>query len=116
VQPSPLVMANNEAKSLWREQIELGLLPNIYFDTAALPAYVSEESYPFPTAGRYIQEAIECIGISKVMWGTDVPALLTTATYKQLLSAAYTQLDFLDETARSMVLGGNALNVFRRRR
>ena len=109
-------MADKDARSLWREQIELGLLPNIYFDTASLPAYVAEEGYPFPTAGQYIREAISHIGASKVMWGTDVPALLCVATYKQLLGAVRLQLSSLEDSVSAQVLGENALKVFSRRR
>lgn len=114
-QPSPAVMADKDARGLWRKQIELGLLPNIYFDTASLPAYVAEEGYPFPTAGQYIREAIRHIGAGKVMWGTDIPALLSVATYKQLLGAIRLQLSSLDYSAQAQVLGENARKVFTRR-
>jgi predicted TIM-barrel fold metal-dependent hydrolase len=114
-QPSPAVMSDKDARKLWREQIELGLLPNIYFDTAAVPAYVAEEGYPFPTAGQYIREAIGHIGAGKVMWGTDVPALLSIATYMQLLCAAREHLSSLEKSAHLQVLGDNALKVFKQR-
>jgi predicted TIM-barrel fold metal-dependent hydrolase len=114
-QPSPAVMSDKHARHLWKQQIELGLLPNIYFDTASVPAYVAEEGYPFPTAGQYIREAISHIGAGKVMWGTDIPALLSVATYKQLLRAAREQLSSLEISVHLQVLGDNALKVFNRR-
>jgi predicted TIM-barrel fold metal-dependent hydrolase len=114
-QPSPAVITDKDARKLWREQIELGLLPNIYFDTASVPAYVAEEGYPFSTAGQYIREAISHIGAGKVMWGTDVPALLSFATYGQLLRAAREHLSSLEDSVHLQVLGDTALKVFNRR-
>ena len=98
------------------ETNRLGLVPNIYFDTASLPAYVAEEGYPFPTAGQYIREVISYIGASKVMWGTDIPALLSVATYRQLLGAAHAHLSSLEDSVQVQVLGENALKVFSRSR
>lgn len=113
-QPNPGVEADEARWRLWQDQIGLGLLPNVYFDTASLPAYVAKEGYPFPGAARYLRVAIDRIGPSKVMWGTDVPALLAYATYPQLLEAARRHLEFLPDSERAMVLGGNAGLVYAR--
>ncbi len=114
-QPNPSVEADAAKWRLWEEQISLGLLPNVYFDTASLPAYVSIEGYPFPSAGRYLRLAIDKIGSSKVMWGTDIPGLLAHANYPQLLQAARHHLEFLPDLERELVLGKNAERVYGRR-
>ncbi len=114
-QPTPAAFADELTRALWREQISLGLLPNVYFDTASLPAYVAEEGYPFPTAGQYLWDAIRQIGPDKVMWGTDVPSLLSIATYKQLVQLPCAHLSGLPQSALAQVMGENALRVFRRR-
>ena len=111
-QPNPAVESDEAKWKMWHQQIELGFLSNVYFDSASLPAYVANEGYPFPTAGRYLRIAIERIGPSKVMWGTDIPALLAHATYKQLLEASRRHLDFLSETELAMVLGENAGRLY----
>lgn len=113
-QPTPTAESDPDLWRRWTEQIELGLLPNVYFDTASLPAYVAAEGYPFPTAGRYVAEAIRRIGSRKIMWGTDIPALLQHATYPQLLRAAHAHVESLSGSDRAAVLGGNAARVFRR--
>jgi len=112
-QPNPVVEADRALWQLWEEQIDLGRLPNVYFDTASLPAYVTSDGYPFPLAGRYLRIAINRIGPGKIMWGTDIPALLSYATYPQLLQAARIHLDFLSGDERDMVMGGNASRVYR---
>jgi predicted TIM-barrel fold metal-dependent hydrolase len=113
-QPNPSVEADAAKWRSWEEQISLGLLPNVYFDTASLPAYVASEGYPFPSAGRYLRLAIDEIGSSKVMWGTDIPGLLAHATYSQLLQSARHHLKFLPEPERELVLGKNAERVYGR--
>jgi predicted TIM-barrel fold metal-dependent hydrolase len=114
-QPTPPVESDGKAWRAWQKQIDLGLLPNVFFDTASLPAYATNEEYPFPIVGRYLRIAIDRIGAAKVLWGTDIPALLAFATYSQLLQAARQHLEFLLDPERAMVLGGNAERVFIRR-
>lgn len=111
-QPSPAVEANPELWRLWKEQIELGKLPNVWFDTASLPAYVSYERYPYPTINKYLHHVIDRIGAEKVMWGTDIPGLLTHATYPQLVVLAGLHTVFLSAPEQKMILGGNALKLF----
>ena len=114
-QPSPLMEEDESLKSLWREQVELGKLANVYFDTAALPAYAANdagEAFPYPSTRRWLQEAIEWVGCEKVMWGTDQPGLLGHANLPQLVRLAETQLDFLAPEERARVMGLNALEIF----
>jgi predicted TIM-barrel fold metal-dependent hydrolase len=97
---------------LWLEQIELGRSPNLWFDLSALPAYAKAEDYPFPTAIRYIERAASLIGPEKLMWGTDLPSLLTHATYAQLLSFVSRHCPFLSPDALRGVLGETAWQVY----
>jgi predicted TIM-barrel fold metal-dependent hydrolase len=111
-QPGPLVEAIPPAWSLWQEQIDLGKLANVWFDSAALPAYLPDEDFPFPTAGRYLRFAIERIGPEKVLWGTDQPGLLIHASLPQLVRLAFLHTEFLSPDERALFLGGNARKVY----
>lgn len=111
-QPAPQMAADDELARLWREQIDLGRLANVYFDTAALPAYLSDETYPYPTTRNWLEEAIGRIGAEKVLWGTDQPGLLGRMNLPQLLRLAEAQLDFLTADKRARVMGLNALAVY----
>ncbi len=111
-QPEPQMAVDAELTRLWREQIDLGRLANVYFDTATLPAYVGEEAFPYPTTQRWLEEAIDRIGPEKVLWGTDQPGLLRRANLPQLVQAAEVQLDFLAEDDQARVMGLNALAVY----
>ncbi|OFX16384.1 MAG: hypothetical protein A2Z18_03335 [Armatimonadetes bacterium RBG_16_58_9] len=111
-QITPIVEAESELRQAWERQIDLGCLPNVWFDTASLPAYLAEEGYPYPSAARYIRTAIDRIGPTKVMWGTDIPGLLSHATYPQLRRAAEKHIAFLPADDQARIMGGTAIDVF----
>ena len=97
---------------LWQEQTLLARNPNVWFDLSSLPAYWSDEDYPYPTARQYLRRAVEMVGAGSIMWGTDVPGLLTFATYSQLLGFVARHCDFLSRGDREKILGGNAWRVY----
>ena len=111
-QPNPLAEADVKQWSLWREQIDLGQLPNVWFDTAALPAYLPNEDFPYPTAERYLHLALERIGPSKILWGTDLPGLLRHLNYPQLVRLAQLHTQSLSPNEQTMILGENAMCVY----
>jgi predicted TIM-barrel fold metal-dependent hydrolase len=109
----PLSRPNDEALNrLWLDQILLARHPQLWFDLSALPAYNPDEDYPFPMARQYIRQTVELVGAEKIMWGTDVPGLLSHATYLQLLSFVARHCDFLSPDDRQQILGGNAWRVY----
>ena len=111
-QPNPNAEADPRLWKFWEEQIDLGRMPNVWFDTAALPAYLEKEGYPYPSAARYLRIAMERIGPARLLWGSDMPGLLAHATYAQLLDVVRAHTDFLSADDRSLVLGKNAAAVF----
>ena len=111
-QPTPAAEADPTRWDLWREQLALGCLPNVWFDTAALPAYLPSETFPYPSAERYLHLALEMIGATKILWGTDLPGLLGQATYRQLLQLGRLHTEILSAQEQTMILGENALHVF----
>lgn len=111
-QPSLKVESDPKLWQLWEEQIDLGLLPNVWFDTASLPAYVVNEGYPYPSAIRYVRIAIDRIGPSKIMWGSDVPTFFVHTTYAQMVRQAELSVEYLPAEERDLVLGGNAAEVY----
>ena len=111
-QPNPLAEAEVERWGLWLEQIDLGGLSNVWFDTAALPAYLPDEDFPYPTAERYFHLAAERIGPSKILWGTDLPGLLRHLNYPQLVKLAKLHTQSLSRDEQAMILGKNAMSVY----
>lgn len=111
-QPNPAAEQDPALWTRWQAQAQLACLPNVWLDTAALPAYLQDEGYPFPSARRYIRMAVDLVGPDKILWGTDVPGLLTVATYRQLVRLAYEHTDFLSPEDQAKILGLNALHVY----
>lgn len=58
---------------------------NVWVDLSALPWNVAPEQYPYPTALSYIRLAKDVLGVDKIIWGTDVPCVMTKFTYKELV-------------------------------
>jgi predicted TIM-barrel fold metal-dependent hydrolase len=111
-QPRPPLEDDQTQREAWQAQIELGRLPNLWFDCAALPSYAAAEGFPFASVARYLQQAIDRIGPAKIMWGTDLPSLFAHATYRQLLDFARRPLAGLPPADLELVLGGNAQHVY----
>ncbi len=111
----PPIGENNNAEldDKWREQILLGRRQNVFFDLSALPAYAPDfDEYPYVAARMYIKRAVDLISAEKIMWGTDVPGLLTSGSYRQLLNYVRLHCDFLSEAEMADALGLNALRVY----
>lgn len=70
-------------------ELEKGLktlcLENVWFDLAAVPWNVVPERYPYPTAHGFIKLAKNIVGAEKLIWGTDVPSVLTRENYHNLI-------------------------------
>jgi predicted TIM-barrel fold metal-dependent hydrolase len=111
-QPNPAAEQDEVLWKAWKEQITLAQHPYVWLDTAALPAYLVEEGYPFPSARRYIQMAVDLVGADKIMWGTDLPGLLTVATYRQLVDLGWAHTDFLSSEDQKKIMGLNAAEVY----
>jgi predicted TIM-barrel fold metal-dependent hydrolase len=93
--------------------IDLGRLPNVWFDSASLPAFSVEECYTYPSVEGFLRRAVDRIGPRKILWGTDVPGLLGQLTYAQLAGFGMLHTGFLCDDDRAMVLGRNALELYR---
>jgi predicted TIM-barrel fold metal-dependent hydrolase len=111
-QPNPRAEAKLPMWRLWLAQIKLGRLPNVFFDTAALPAYMTDEDFPYPSAARYLKTAVELIGPAKIMWGSDQPGLLGVLNYPQLVRLGRLHTQFMTPREQAMVLGENAARVY----
>jgi len=110
----PIARPDEDAlNAAWAKQILLGRLPNVYFDTSALPAYAPDyDEYPYVLAQDYIRRAVDLIGADKIMWGTDAPGLLTSGSYRQLLNMIRVHCDFLSAEQKAQILGSNAARVY----
>ncbi len=66
------------------------------------------EEYPYPRAQELVRWAVDTFGADRIMWGTDYPPVLRTATYVQLLDWVRKHCSFLTAEQRAAILGGTA--------
>jgi hypothetical protein len=111
-QPGPRVDSHPGKADLWREQLSLGRLPNVWFDMAALPAFHADEGYPWPGAASDLRRAVDLVGPRRILWGTDAPGVLVHGTYPQLRLWAEVALASLAQGERAAIFGENAREVF----
>jgi predicted TIM-barrel fold metal-dependent hydrolase len=97
---------------LWHDQLLLARDHQVWFDLAALPLYGLDPDYPYAAAREHIRLAVDMIGADRLMWGTDVPGLLSHATYQQLLDFVARHCDFLSQEDLEKVLSVNACQVY----
>ncbi len=111
-QPSSAVLRDTALRGAWEAQLSLGSLPNVWFDTAALPAYYRREGFPWPGATEALALALRRIGAGKLLWGTDIPGLLEYAEYPKLREHVEQALVGLSPAERELVFGGNAGRIY----
>ncbi len=111
-QPNAACLVPGLQRDRWWQQLDLGLLPNVWFDCAALPAYFPEEEYPYPSAVTCMREALAHLGPKKMLWGTDQPGLLQHLSLRQLVQQAHHYATDLNEAAVHCFLQANFAVVY----
>lgn len=86
-------------------------LDNIWFDLAAVPWNVAPETYPYPTGQHFIKLAKDIVGYQKLLWGTDVPSVLTKESYSNLCKYII-EADIFTEKELEAVFYHNALEAY----
>jgi len=111
--PYPGLEDNAKLYTTWKELIFLGKNPNVWIDIASLPALFSKYEYPYPEAQKYLKVVYEMVGASRLIWGSDIPGILTQITYKQCLDFIKNHCNFFSEEEKKDILGGNAKRLFK---
>lgn len=72
-------------RHILRYNLNLLKQTNVYFDIAALHRNTKTATDPFAKALSFIKEAINIIGSSHLMFGTDVPSTMCHNTYQEMI-------------------------------
>ncbi|GLI18278.1 amidohydrolase [Tepidanaerobacter syntrophicus] len=96
-------------------ELEEGLrklcLENVWFDLAAIPWNLAPETYPYPTGRKYLKMAKNIVGSKKMIWGSDVPSVITREKYSNLISFITTANIFTDKELEE-IFYLNAVDVY----
>lgn len=91
----------------WMSQVRLARHPRVYLESGGITWLYNAEFYPFPTAIKKIREAIDEVGIDKLMWGSDYPRTITAITYRMSYDFVLKSKELSDDEKLAF-LGGNA--------
>jgi hypothetical protein len=95
----------------WQEQIKLARNKNVMIESGGITWLYNSEFYPFPSAIKAIREAIDLVGVEKLMWGSDYPRTITSITYKMSYDFVVKSKE-LSEQEKELFLGENARQFF----
>ncbi|MGE4433820.1 MAG: amidohydrolase [Bacteroidales bacterium] len=91
----------------WQKQILLARHPNVRIESGGITWLFHQEFYPFNGAVRAIKEAMDLVGIEKLMWGSDYPRTIVAITYRMSYDFVL-RSDLLTDEEKSLFLGRNA--------
>jgi predicted TIM-barrel fold metal-dependent hydrolase len=100
------------------ELLSLLQMPNVYFEVGYVLAFENWDiwkenyEYPYPLHNQIIEKVYEKIGADRLLWGSDTPYIYRGCTYKQCQDLVRLHMDFLSESEKDLVLGGNAEKLF----
>lgn len=95
----------------WPSQLRLARFENVYLETGGIVWLYRHEGFPFPGALRAIRQAMEEVGVEKLMWGSDWPRTMIDFTYRQSLE--FIRADgTLSDSDKQLILGGNAQRLY----
>ncbi|RNC65948.1 MULTISPECIES: amidohydrolase family protein [Proteiniphilum] len=95
----------------WQEQIKLARHKNVMIESGGITWLFHDEFYPFRGAIRAIREAIELVGIDKLMWGSDYPRTIVAITYRMSYDFIV-RSNLLTEEEKALFLGKNAVRFY----
>ncbi len=95
----------------WESQLRLCLHENVYMESGGITWLYNSEFYPFPTAIKVIRQAIDTVGVEKLMWGSDYPRTITAITYRMSYDFIIKSSE-LTEEEKSLFLGQNARQFY----
>jgi predicted TIM-barrel fold metal-dependent hydrolase len=101
-----------------KELMNILKLPNAYFEVGYVLAYENRNiwkrdyEYPYPLHTRLIRKIYDEVGADRLLWGSDMPNIYRTCTYRQCMDLVRLHFDFLTQAEKDLVLGGNAGRIF----
>lgn len=96
---------------LLKRSLEKLARPNVWFDLAALCLNSKPEVFPYPAARGYVKDAVDIVGVDRLLWGSDMPSAMTRDTYQHFIDFI-AQHPGLDEGGKEKILYGNADKLF----
>jgi predicted TIM-barrel fold metal-dependent hydrolase len=94
------------------EIIALCREPNVTLELLFPLLYGASWEYPYVEAQPLIRELYQKLGASKMLWGSDMPNVERSCTYRQTLTYLTRHCDFIPASDLDRIVGGNANALF----
>ena len=94
-------------------------LPNAFFEVGYVLAFENWDvwglnyEYPYPLHTEIIRRIYDEVGADRLIWGSDMPNIYRTCTYRQCLDLVRLHFTFLSSEEKDNILGLNAAKLFR---
>jgi L-fuconolactonase len=89
---------------------DLAAIPRLHIKLSGMYA-LSVAGYPYEDVWPWAEGVVEAFGPARTLWASDWPLSMESATHAELL-ALVGRLPFLDDTARTAILGGTARSLW----
>ena len=101
------------AISPWKEQLrELASFPNVWCKVSGLVTEADGRAWKPENFKAYLDVVFEAFGEDRLMFGSDWPVCLLSATYEQVLGIVDKYCKQLSTIAHKKVFGENALKFY----
>lgn len=95
----------------WMKQILLARNKNVFVESGGITWLFNSEFYPFEGAVKSIRQAIDAVGVDKLMWGSDYPRTICAITYRMSYDFVL-KSDLLSQKEKEAFLGENAVKFY----
>jgi predicted TIM-barrel fold metal-dependent hydrolase len=107
-----VIKDNNEAIKRRIEMLSAAKdFENVFLGFSSTAAFINDE-YPCIRTVELLREAVDLVGASKILWGSDIPSTFKKYTYQQMIDVVDKHAAFLSETEKDRILFQNAQHIF----
>ncbi len=107
----PMPIETDTQKKEWRRMIDCAGYENCWVDISAMPDLFLGEGRPYPTMLELLKWVKDTYGCDKLIWGTDIPGLLKSETYSNMIQI-FEDSGIFTEKELDMVFYENACQVY----
>lgn len=107
----PDYLNDGKKRAEWERMCALASYDNVWVDLAAMCDLFLGEEYPFPGSLDMLNRFIDRYGDDKVIWGSDIPGSLNSATYREMMDM-FEKHSGLSEQSKNKLFYENALKAY----
>jgi predicted TIM-barrel fold metal-dependent hydrolase len=95
----------------WKPVLQLAELPSIYIKVSDFPT-LSRQPYPYADVFPFVREVRKVFTPQRMMWGSNFPQALRSASYGDLLALIDASMPDLGVSDKERVVGGTAAELW----